>query len=168
MRSIPFLSSAALVVALAGCAPVGSESLSLGDVQDCSGVSVVVNYGILSDGLTLQCVNLLEETAVAQQVLTFAGFELEGTGTSGDQVVCRVAGLPSATEPFTVEGEEPHLESCADMPPAFAYWALWIKDGDASEWTYAQEGAGTLELQSGDSIGLAFSTGGATPLPTDP
>jgi len=74
MRSIPFLFSAALVVALAGCAPVGSESLSLGDVQDCSGVSVVVNYGILSDGLTHQCVNLLEETAIAQQVLTFAGF----------------------------------------------------------------------------------------------
>ena len=100
-------------------------------------------------------------------VLRFAGITTEGTDTYGDQVVCRVNGLPSEDEAFVVEEEGPHLESCVDMPPAFAYWALWVKsDGDA-EWSYAEEGVATLPLEPGMSVGLAFSTGGETPVPSD-
>jgi hypothetical protein len=51
------------------------------------------------------------------------------------------------------------------MAPAFAYWALWVKQGELADWAYAQEGVGTLELVAGDTIGLAFSTGGETPVP---
>lgn len=161
-----FLSSV-LLVGLGGCAVPSASGLSLGDVEDCSGVSVVVNYGVLSDDRDLLCVDLAEDTAIAKEVMAFAGYDTEGTGTYGDQVVCRVNGLPSDSEAFVVEGEEPHLETCADMPPAFAYWALWVKSAPDAEWAYAEEGVGTLELEAGQTIGVVFSTGGETPTPSD-
>jgi len=76
--------------------------------------------------------------------------------------------LPSESEPFVVDGEDPHLESCADMPPVFAYWALWVKSDADAEWAYAEEGVATLPLEPGMTVGLVFSTGGETPVPSDP
>jgi hypothetical protein len=78
-----------------------------------------------------------------------------------------VNGLPSESEPFEVEGEDPYLETCADMPPAFGYWALWVKDSGQSEWAYAEEGIATLAVTPGMTVGLVFSTAGETPVPTD-
>jgi len=75
--------------------------------------------------------------------------------------------LPSEDEVFVVEGEDPHLESCADMPPAFGYWALWVKSDGDGEWSYAEEGVATLTVKPGMTVGLAFSTGGETPVPSD-
>jgi hypothetical protein len=88
--------------------------------------------------------------------------------SSGDQIVCRVNNYPSATEPLEVAGEEPYLETCADMPPGFAYWALWVKPGEGAAWEYAAEGIGTLALTPGMAVGLAFATGGDAPTPSDP
>jgi hypothetical protein len=99
--------------------------------------------------------------------LSVAGYDIEGTATYGDQVVCRVNDLPSESEPFVVEGEEPHIETCADMPPAFGYWALWVKSDLDAQWAYAEEGVGTLPVEPGQTLGLVFSTGGDTPTPTD-
>jgi hypothetical protein len=161
-----FLSSA-LLLALSGCAVPSASGLSLGDVEDCAGITVVVNYGVLSNERDVLCVDLAEDTALAKEVMAFAGYDIEGTGTYGDQVVCRVNGLPSDSEAFTIEGEEPHLESCADMPPAFAYWALWQKSTPDAPWAYAEEGVGTLELRAGQTIGVVFSTGGDTPTPSE-
>jgi hypothetical protein len=99
--------------------------------------------------------------------LNVAGYEIEGTATYGDQVVCRVNDAPSESDPFVVEGEEPHSETCADMPPAFGYWALWVQSEPGAEWAYAEEGVGTLPVEPGQTLGLVFSTGGETPTPTD-
>ncbi|MFT4775113.1 MAG: hypothetical protein ACI84A_000154 [Pontimonas sp.] len=156
-------------VLLAGCA-ISPEStdFAMGSPNDCEGVSVVVNFGILSKERTTQCVELLDDEALAVEILNFAGYQMEGTDTFGDQVVCRVNGLPSKTEAFVVEGEQPHVESCADMPPAFGYWALWSKSDDEADWGYAEAGVGTLVVTTGESIGLVFSTGGETPVPSDP
>jgi len=168
MRSSALALTASSLLFLAGCAASPAEAFTLGDPGACEGVTVMVNYGILSSDRDLTCVEFSDPSAVATDVLRFAGITTEGTDTYGDQVVCRVNGLPSEDEAFVVEGEDPHLESCADMPPAFAYWALWIKsDGDA-EWSYAEEGVATLPLEPGMSVGLAFSTGGETPVPSDP
>ncbi len=155
MRSSALALTASSLLVLAGCAASPAEAFPLGDPGACEGVTVI-------------CVEFSDPSAVATDVLRFAGTTTEGTDTYGDQVVCRVNGLPSEDEAFVVEGEDPHLESCADMPPAFAYWALWVKsDGDA-EWSYAEEGVATLPLEPGMTVGLAFSTAGETAVPSDP
>ncbi len=163
------LASALLVVSvLAGCSAPNGQGFAEGDIDSCEGTTVVVNFGLLSADRETQCVEFEADSALAKDVLEFAGFSTEGTGTYGDQIVCRVNGLPSATEPFAVEGEDPYTESCADMPPAFGYWALWVSTDGSTEWTYAEEGVGTLMVEPGTSVGLVFSTGGETPTPTDP
>ena len=168
MRIAGLFFSALIITAVSGCSTPPAGALTLGDVDDCSGVTVVVDYGLLAPDSDAVCVELSESEALAKDVLSFAGLATEGTGTYGDQFVCRVNGLPSESEPFVVEGEEPHQETCADTPPAFAYWALWFKDSAVNDWDYAQEGVGTLVVTPGNQLGLVFSTGGETPTPTDP
>lgn len=167
MRLAGIFSSLVVIVGLGGCATSPAGALTLGDLDDCSGVTLVVDYGLLASEADAACVEFGASEALAKEVLSF-GLDTEGTGTYGDAIVCRVNGLPSESEPFVVEGEAPHAETCADMPPAFGYWALWIKDTPTSEWAPAQEGVGTLQLTTGNQVGLVFSTGGDTPTPTDP
>ncbi len=168
MRVLTATVVASAVFLFSGCAAPSDGPLTQGNLENCSGVVLEVNYGILSAERSASCVEFEDETALAKDILAFAGFATEGTGTYGDQIVCRVNGLPSPTEAFQVEGESPHLESCADMPPAFAYWALWVKPDQDSSWAYAEEGVGTLMVERGTSLGLVFSTGGETPTPSDP
>ena len=166
MKLTGLLAAAALIAALSACA-TEVPGLSLGDPEDCAGVTVVVNFGLLSEDRDTECVELENDSAIARDVLSVAGYEIEGTATYGDQVVCRVNDLPSESDPFVVEGEDPHSETCADMPPAFGYWALWVKSEPDAQWAYAEEGVGTLPVEPGQTLGLVFSTGGETPTPTD-
>lgn len=163
MKKLVLLATAALL--LSGCAPgkpvsAEAEYLIRGE---CNGIEVVVNFGILGKRQST-CVEATEPKN-AKELLKEAGFLTQGTDAYGDQIVCRVNELPSPTEAFEVPGEEPYIESCKNMPPAFAYWALWVRSDTEAKWEYATEGVGTLELKPGQSIGLAFSTGGATPTP---
>jgi hypothetical protein len=162
MRRLALISIA--LMTLTGCAP---EETYTGDTAylvtgECAGVEVAVNYGGLAKRSSY-CVEVSEPTA-ASEVLRLASIEVEGTATYPDQIVCRVNGLPSETEAIDIPGAEPHLETCENMPPEFAYWALWVRD-DAKEWEYASEGIGTLVLEPGSSIGLAFSRAGKVLLP---
>jgi hypothetical protein len=166
MKLTGLLATSFLVAALGACS-IDVPGLSLGDPDDCAGVTVEVNFGVLSEHRDTQCVDLENDSAIARDVLSVAGYEIEGTATYGDQVVCRVNDLPSESEPFVIEGEEPHTETCADMPPAFGYWAVWVKSDPSAEWAYAEEGVGTLPVEAGQTLGLVFSTGGETPTPTD-
>ena len=168
MRLAGLFSFLVFILGVGGCVSSPAGALTLGDIDDCSGVTLVVDYGLLASSSETACVELGASEALAKDVLSFAGLATEGTGTYGDAFVCRVNGLPSESEPFVVEGEAPHAESCADTPPVFGYWALWIKDTPASDWAYAQEGVGTLLLAPGNQLGLVFSTGGETPKPTNP
>ena len=147
---------------LTGCAPADEIAPS-----SCVGVVVEVNFGILDAEQISTCVPIDGSEILAQDALSSAGVEIEGTVTYPDQIVCRVNSLPSATEPIEIAGQEPHLETCADMPPEFAYWALWVKNGDDSKWEYATEGAKTLKLKSGQSVGLAFASGDQAPTPSE-
>jgi hypothetical protein len=166
MRLTGLLATSFLAAALGACS-TEAPGLSAGDPAHCAGVTVVVNFGLLSENRDTECVELENESAIARDVLSVAGYQIEGTATYGDQVVCRVNDLPSESEPFVVEGEEPHIETCADMPPAFGYWALWVKSEPDAQWAYAEEGMGTLPVEPGQTLGLVFSTGGETPTPTD-
>lgn len=147
---------------LSGCAPVPEVG-----VASCDGVVVEVNFGTLGAEQISTCVFFDSDEILAQDALSAAGVNIEGTVTYPDQIVCRVNSLPSATEPIEIAGQEPHLETCADMPPEFAYWALWVKNGDDSQWEYATEGAKTLRLKAGQSVGLAFASGDQAPTPSE-
>lgn len=161
MRKFALIAS--LTFLLAGCAVAQDATTQPGG--DCDGIRVVVDFDILNSDKIDTCVSIDGETAPASEVLAQAGVTTVGTATYGDAVVCRVNGLPSETEAFTVEGEDPYLESCADMSPAFAYWALWTITDAELGWDYATEGVGTLVLSKGQSIGLIFSTAGEVPNP---
>lgn len=156
------------VFALVGCQSTQQSNQSTPWDESCEGVAVVVDFGLLADSPAPRCVELGADTGIASDVLRSAGVTTEGTDSYGDLVVCRVNGLPAKDEPFEVPGEEPHLETCADMPPAFAYWALWVKRSGDAAWSYAEQGVADLELSPGDAVGLVFSTGGDTPTPLLP
>ena len=148
---------------LLGCSAPGEDFAADGS---CAGVKVEINFSGQSDNLS-RCVNIAEGGAIAKDVLASAGITIEGTKAYGDQVICRVNQIPSETEPLRVEGEEPYVEACDDMPAAFAYWGLWVRSSDQAEWEYAMEGISSLQLTPGQSIGLAFSLAGEAPTPTD-
>ena len=152
----------ALLLALSGCT-AAQESVT----GNCDGVEVEVNFGSMAADQISSCIEFEGEEILAKDALSQAGVEIAGTLTYPDQIVCRVNGLPSATEPLAIEGQEPHLETSADMPPEFAYWALWVKADSASQWEYATEGAATLKLTRGQSVGLAFASGDQAPTPTE-
>jgi hypothetical protein len=146
---------------LSGCAPAASKA----EVVGCDGVEVRVNFGILDQEKISSCVSFEGEQILALEALHEAGVGVEGTLTYPEAIVCRVNGLPAAEVAIEVDGEEPHLETCEDMPPAFAYWALWVINDPEIGWEYAMEGASSLQLKRGQSIGLAFASGDQAPNP---
>jgi hypothetical protein len=127
---------------------------------DC--VTVYVDYGTLSANKKVEaCIPVSGETN-ALDLLATAGFQLEGTRKYGNAVVCRVNNLPG-----------PDAESCEEMPPAEAYWAVLIKEHEllpipfntAGEWGWAQTGINEVYLHPGDAIGLVFANDGEVKFP---
>lgn len=177
-RTFAALGALALLAALSGCATTGAATDSgAGSTApataaaeadaatlDCAGVTVVVDFGTLDADSVTECVDATEATA-ASEALASAGVTTTGSAEYGDQIVCRVNDRPAADETVEVEGQESFTESCASMPPAYAYWALWVRDSAGADWKYAQEGLGTLEAQPGQSVGLVYTTGIETPTP---
>ncbi|MFB6608765.1 hypothetical protein ACFCVO_00450 [Agromyces sp. NPDC056379] len=163
------------VLALSGCAaadpaPTVDPTVEAGADAgaeagaDCDGIGVVVDFGALDADGASSCVDATSATA-ATATLDDAGVTTEGSVEWGDAIVCRVNDRPGPDETVEVAGEASFVESCQSMPPAYAYWALWVKTSADAEWEYAQEGLGTLELEPGQSIGLVYTTGTETPTP---
>ena len=159
------------VLALSGCAattsaptaePTAEASAEAG--ADCDGVTVTVDFGSLDAEGASECVDAASAIA-ATAALDEAGVTTEGSVEWGDAIVCRVNERPGPDETVEVAGEASFVESCQSMPPAYAYWALWVKPTAGAEWEYAQEGLGTLELEPGQSVGLVYTTGTETPTP---
>ena len=161
---IPLILLSVGALFLAGCSSVAEDGFSADG--SCDGVVVEVNFGELGEPIN-SCVTINGTTEVAKDVLAQAGVSIEGTKAYGDAVVCRVNGFPSSTEPVLVEGEEPQLESCDEFPPAYAYWALWVKDSDSVDWDYAMEGVSSLQLSKGQSVGLSWTLGGNVVTPSE-
>lgn len=149
---------------LAGCSSASEDGYSADG--SCDGVVVEVSFGELGERIN-SCVAINGTSEVAKDVLSQAGVSIEGTKAYGDAVVCRVNGIPSKTEEIVVEGEQPYLESCEEFPPAFAYWALWVKDSDDAPWDYATEGVSSLQLTKGQSVGLSFTLAGNVITPSE-
>ena len=169
-RTSVALGALVLLAALSGCAPADSGSSASpaataeASSADCAGVAVVVDFGLLDAATITECVDATKAIP-ASETLATTGTTTEGSVEYGDAIVCRVNDRPAADETVVVEGQESFTESCASMPPAYAYWALWVKATPDAEWEYAQEGIGTLQVEPGQSVGLVYTTGTETPTP---
>lgn len=126
---------------------------------------MVVDSSALEDGAASQWCVPADETVAAADALTAAGVETEGTEEYGDQVVCRVDGVPAEDTAIPAEDGSDYFETCQAMPAAFAYWSLWVKPA-GGEWGYAQEGLSTLQLAPGDALELLFTLHGEPAAPT--
>ncbi|PPL20328.1 hypothetical protein [Microterricola pindariensis] len=137
----------------AAAAPAAGES--------CSGVEVVVDFGILDSPSVTDCIDA-DAAIAAADAIAQAGVRTEGNADYGDAVVCRVDGRPAADETVEVAGEAPFTEPCSSMSPAYAFWALWVKPAADADWGFAMEGLSTLQAEPGQSIGLVYTTGSGT------
>jgi hypothetical protein len=165
--------SAALLLALAGCSsatPTAGSSSSPTASADgtCAGVTVIVDPGDLKVPASTKkkaCVPTGAPIS-AGEALTKAKVTTEGTKQYGDQVVCRVNGVPSAELDIPAADGSTYHEQCQGMPAAFAYWSLWLKPAGGA-WAYAQEGMATQKVEPGQSIELLFALNDkpATPAP---
>jgi hypothetical protein len=125
-------------------------------------VSVVVDFGPLDHPAVKACT----AAGVAADELKAAGITTEGTVDYGDQVICRVNNEPAPDETVTLDGQAPFTETCQTLN-SLAYWALWVKSGPDAKWEYAQEGAATLKLTDGQSVGLVYTAGTDSTPPQD-
>ena len=127
-------------------------------LDDCEGIGLYIDGTALDGGEEAACVPA-EGAVPASDLLAEAGVTTEGTVEYGDQVICRVNGLPAADQVIPAEDGSDYVETCQSMPAAFAYWSLWVKPADG-EWAYAQEGLSTLRVQPGETVGLLFTLNG--------
>ena len=144
-------------LALAGCAvaaPVSTPTATPTSAGACEKVTIVVDFGVLDH----PSVNACTDAGVAADALKAAGITTEGTVDYGDQVICRVNDEPAPDETVTIDGQAPFMESCNTLN-SVAYWALWVKASADAKWDYAQEGAATLQLTDGQSVGLVYTAG---------
>lgn len=161
-KSVSLTAIAALV--LTGCASASvSEFAADGS---CGGARVTVNFAGLGQDVS-SCVSISGNAATARQVLSAAGVSTEGTKTYGDMVLCRVNGVPGKNQQIVISGGEPYVETCQELPAAFAYWGFYLRVSDSTDWVFAPEAVTDLLVRPGDSIGLAFSLGGTALKPTD-
>lgn len=97
-------------------------------------------------------------------VLRDAGVQVEGTAQWGAAFVCRVEGRPASSETILVPDVGALQETCDRTPSALAYWTLWTA-APGGAWTYAQTGAGDMDLVPGAALGLVFAVGEDGPEP---
>jgi hypothetical protein len=163
-----------LALSLTACAPAANDTAptsspttsSAGDAASCAGVTVIVDTGdlkVADDPSKTVCVDTTE-TILGTDAVAEAGFTTVGTTTYPDDVICRVDGVPSEDTDLPGADGAIYHETCADMPPATAYWGLWVKPAGGT-WDYAQTGLSALELHPGDSVELLFTLDGAPASP---
>ncbi len=144
-------------LALAGCtisAPTATPSSAPATSGACEQVTIVVDFGVLDHPSVEAC----SAAGVAANAFKDAGITTEGTVDYGDQVICRVNHEPAPDETVTIKGQAPFTEQCQTLN-SVAYWALWVKSSPDAKWEYAQEGAATLKLTDGQSVGLVYTAG---------
>lgn len=116
-------------------------------------INLYVDYGSLTKQNKLnECIE--QDNINALDFIKQSGYKTEGTVKYGDAVLCRLNGLPSIKE-----------ESCREMPPEDAYWAVIIKKKQVllfprNEWGWSEKAINETTLYAGDSIGLVFSANG--------
>ena len=174
-KILALAAAAALALTLAACSspaaetptasPSATVALADGPCTDDSGVTVIVDPGDLQGAEGVETCIAADGATGAADLFAAAQVETEGTKEFGDQVVCRVDGMPSEDTVLTSDDGTDYTETCESMPAAFAYWALWVKPA-GGEWDYAQEGLSSQQVSPGDSVELLFTLNGAPAAPT--
>lgn len=170
------LAASVLLVALAACAsstPAPSQTpteapgaVSEQACSDKTGITVVVEAAALENGKNQAWCIKTTDTLTAAEAMSLVNVRTEGTKQYGDQVVCRVNGVPAADTAIPNPDGTKYNEKCEGMPAAFAYWALWVKPAGGA-WGYAQEGAATQKVAPGDAVELLFQLNGQPAAPTN-
>ncbi|MFI5627656.1 hypothetical protein ACIA03_29635 [Nocardioides sp. NPDC051685] len=134
----PRFALVALAMLAGATAPVVTPA-SGSAAEACGGVTVVVEPNALGGEPEVVCVQPAEGDTGAD-LFEKAGHPLTYV-TSMPSVVCRIDGRPEAA-------------GCAQMPPADAYWSLWVTD-DSGAWSYASRNVTEISVTSGQ--GVAFT-----------
>jgi len=129
----------ALAILAGATAPVLAPVAASSAAETCDGVTVVVEPNALGGEPEVTCVQP-EEGDTGADLFEKAGHPLTYV-TSMPSVVCRV-------------DERPKAAGCAQMPPADAYWSLWITN-DSGAWSYASRNVTEISVTSGQ--GVAFT-----------
>lgn len=104
----------------------------------CPGVTVVVDS---HPGVREVC-DASGGGKTAAELFTRNGWPLTRV-TSDPAFVCRVGGKPADL-------------TCGQIPPADAYWSLWIATGPGQPWTYATLGAYSLTVPKGGAVAFSW------------
>ncbi len=157
---------AALAVTPTASAPLAvataSSASTAGYCPDATGVTVVVDFSDLGDGIVVRCATgPVVAGYTGLDALQDAGFTVEGTRQSGLQFACRIQGRPAADEELPVEGDPDYTESCQRTPPASAYWGYWYANNRGT-WRYSSSGASSRDAIRGGFEGWRFSLNHST------
>lgn len=139
-RPVVWLMLAFLAVTIL-VAPPATATAADGELCSDGGVSVVVDYQDLGGGVERACV---EDGAgkLASEVYADAGYDLTPVGAFPG-AACQVNGQPADVQ-------------CANMPPADAYWGLFVAEDGT--WGYAPTGADELRLEDGAFVGFSWQS----------
>lgn len=133
-------------------------------------VLVVIDRGRLEPGTgpIARCVEVAGTSGDGVAALQATGVSVTGSARFGNTFVCRIDGRPGARERLELPGGERHRESCADTPPASAYWSYWHAAPGTCKWTYSTSGATTRTVPEGSAEGWSFTLGDAPGEPSAP
>ena len=129
----------AILAGATALAPASASAAASRSAEACEGVTVVVEPNALGGDPEVTCVRP-EEGDTGADLFEKAGHPLTYV-TSMPSVVCRVDGRPKTA-------------GCAQMPPADAYWSLWVTD-ESGAWSYASRNVTEISVTSGQ--GVAFT-----------
>lgn len=105
------------------------------------GVNLVIDYGKLGGGVEQSCAKS-GAGQTAAKLFEDAGHRLTPVGEF-PAAVCKI-------------DDKPADAGCAKMPPADAYWGLYVKKEHG--WDYAPKGATDLKTTDGDYVGFAWQS----------
>jgi hypothetical protein len=114
-----------------------------GYCPDATGVTVVVDFQGLGGDAIIRCAPGPQASGLT--ALQNSGMIVAGTQRWGLAFICRIEGKPG-----------PETESCADTPPATAFWGYWHA-ANGGGWAYSQRGVANRKPPAGSFEGWSFS-----------
>lgn len=142
--------AAVLVGGIAGAGPgEKAEAASPGACPAGRGVTVAVEPARLGGAAEVACVHP-EPGDTGADLFAKAGHTFTRVSSMPD-VVCRIDDRPAAA-------------GCGQMPPANAYWSLWVTDGNGP-WTYATQNVNELAVTSGGGVAFRWVDGNVAQAP---
>jgi hypothetical protein len=126
-----------------------AEAASLPCSASAGHVTVVVEHSpAVTDGnIQQRCVGIDGSSATAQTVLSSS--DLESASAGGE--LCQVDNEPTSFTSPCLQPSDPY------------YWAIFFSINGKS-WQYSSYGISTLQLSSGESLGLRYETGSSVPV----